>query len=161
MPATPLTPTLRYLPYGVRKYNWLTTVASKSAPARAEINAGTDLTGEIAAVNGFEIVTPVIDVTAFSDTFGVQVPGLPFASDPCEIIFYASSNSADIRTVLAAGTTGFLLFLPEGDVSGQKCEVWPVTVRSMFIDQAATDAPGQIHVQFATTSAPAQNVTIP
>ena len=161
MPAMPLTPTVRYLPAGVRKWNWLTAVASKTAPTRAEINAGTDLTGEIAAVNGFEIITPLIDVTAFGDPFGVQVPGVPAASDPCEIVFYASSNSADARTVFTAGTAGFLLPLPEGDVTGQKCEVWPVTVRSMFIDQAATDAAGQIHVQFAVTSAPAQNVTIP
>jgi len=109
MPATPLTPTLRYLPAGVRKYNWLTAVASTTAPTRAEINAGTDLTGEIAAVNGFEIVTPVIDVTAFGDLFSVQVPGIPVASDPCEIVFYASSSSADVRTVLPAGTAGFLL----------------------------------------------------
>jgi len=161
MPATPLTPTLRYLPAGVRKYNWLTAVASKTAPTRAEINAGTDLTPEIAAVNGFEIVAPVFDVTAFGDLFSVTVPGLPVASDPCEIVFYASSSSADVRTVLPAGTAGFLLFLPEGDVSGQKCEVWPVTVRSMFIDQSAIDVGGQIRVQFAVTSAPAQNVTIP
>ena len=161
MPATPLAPTQRYLPVGVRKYNWLTAVASKNAPTRAEINAGTDLSAEIAAVNGFEITAPVIDVTAMGDVFAVQVPGLPVASDPCEIVFYASSNSADVRTVLPAGTAGFLLFLPEGDVSGQKCEVWPVTVRSMFIDQAATGAAGQIHVQFVITSAPAQNVTVP
>ena len=161
MPATPLAPALRYFPVGVRKYNWLAAVASKNAPTRAEINAGTDLTAEIAAVNGFEITAPAIDVTAFGDVFAVQVTGLPAASDPCEIIFYASSTSADVRTVLPAGTAGFLLFLPEGDVPGQRCEVWPVTVRSMFIDEAATGAAGQIHVQFVTTSAPAQNVTVP
>jgi hypothetical protein len=161
MPATPLTPALRYLPVGQRKYNWLTAVANTSAPTRAEINAGIDLTGEIAAVNGFEILTPALDVTAFGDLFSVTVPGLPSVTDPCELIFYASSNSTDVRTLLRAGTAGFLLVLPEGDVSGQKCEVWPMTVRSMFIDQAGIDAPAQIHVQFALTSAIAQNVTVP
>lgn len=159
MPATPLSASSRYIPPGTRRWNWLPAVAATSAPTRAEINAGIDLTGQVSAVTGFQLIAGTIDVTAFGDPFVTLAPALPAVSD-CEIIFYASSDSNDVRTVLPRGTTGFLLSLPEGDVAGRRCEVWPATVSAMFLDQD-TEAPAQIHVQFVITSLPSQNVTIP
>lgn len=159
MPATPLTATSRYTPPGVRKYNWLTAVANKNSPTRAEINAGTDLSGEISDVSGFELTADQADAPDLGGGFVAQVPARVSAADS-ELVFYASQTSSDVRTIFTRGTAGFVLILPEGDVTGQKCEVWPAKVRSMFIDPNIED-PAKIHVQFSITSLPVQNVTIP
>jgi hypothetical protein len=161
MAATPITVTVRYTPPGRRKYNWLTAVAAYpgGAPTRAEINAGSDLSGEIVEVNGFELTGDSADAPDLGGGFVAQVPARVSASDS-EIVFYASSNSNDIRTVLPRGTAGYILVLPEGDVPTQKCEVWPATVKSMFIDGSVED-PGKVHVQFSITRIPVQNLTIP
>jgi hypothetical protein len=154
-----LAATSRYTPPGRRKIDWLTSVASTSAPTRAEINAGTDLSGQIAEVNGFELTGDSADAPDLGGGFVAQVPARVTASD-CEIVLYASSTSSDARTLLTRGTTGFIIILPEGDVVGQKMECWPATVKSMFLDQGIED-PAKIHVQFSITSLPVQNITIP
>jgi hypothetical protein len=159
MPATPITTSLRYTPPGRRKYNWLTSCANTSSPTRAEINAGVDLSPQLAEVNGFELSGDSADAPDLGGGFVAQVAGRVNASD-CEVLMYASSNSTDARTVLPRGTAGFMLVLPEGDVPGQKCEVWPATVKSMFLDGNIED-PAKIHVQLSITSQPTQNVTIP
>jgi hypothetical protein len=124
MPATPITVTTRYTPPGRRKYNWLTAVSGyPAAPTRAEINAGSDLSAELAEVNGFELTGDSADAPDLGGGFVAQVPARVTASDS-EFVFYASSNSNDIRTVLPLGSAGFGLILPEGDVPTQKCEVW-------------------------------------
>lgn len=150
----------RYILCGTRRWYWLPAVADTTAPARAEINAGTDLSGQIADVTGFRVITGTTDVTAFGDPFIMLVPLLPAVPDNNEIAFYASSDSNDVRTVLSRGTTGFLLHLPEGDVAGRKCEVWPATVAGMFFGQDMQGA-ALIYAQFTITSLPSQNVVIP
>lgn len=159
MAATPLAATTRYTPPGRRKYNWLPACANTSSPTRTEINNGTDLSGQIAEVSGFELSADSADAPDLSGGFVTQVAARVTASD-CEMVFYASSTSADVRTVLTRGTAGFILLLPEGDVPTQKCEVWPATVKTMFIDSNIED-PAKIHVGFSITSQPVQNVTIP
>ncbi len=159
MPPSPLTATTRYTPPGTRKYYWITTASSYLTPTRAELNAGTDLTAEIAEVSGFTLAADDAETPDLATAFTGKVPGRTTADDS-EIVFWASSTSADARTVFPRGTAGYMIFLPEGDVAGQKMEVWPAKVKSMFIDQAMED-PGRIHVQLAITSIPAQNVTIP
>lgn len=158
--ATAITATLRYTPPGRRKYFWLNAVSAyPSAPTRGELNGGSDLSGEIAEVSGFELSGDSADAPDLAGGFVAQVAARTTAGD-CELVFYASSSAADIRTVLTKGTAGYLVFLPEGDVAGQKCEVWPATVKSMFIDQNMED-PAKIHVQLSITKLPIQNLTIP
>ena len=159
MPPSPLTVTTRYTPTGTRKYYWITTASSYLTPTRAELNAGTDLTAEIAEVSGFTLSADTADTPDLSSGFVSSVPARIKAEDS-EIVFWASSTAADARTVFPRGTAGYIILLPEGDVAGQKMEVWPAKVSSMYIDQNMED-PGRIHVQFSVTKVPAQNVTIP
>jgi hypothetical protein len=160
VPPTPLSATLRYTPpQQGRKYYWVTTIATQATPTRGELNAGTDLTAEIAEVSGFELAGDSADAPDLASQFVAQVPARITASDS-EIQFYASSTSSDVRSVLPRGTTGFVVILPEGDITGQKCEVWPAKVKSMFLDSSIED-PAKIHIQFSITKLPSQNVTIP
>ena len=161
MPPTALPKITRYWPQGKRKYYWVTSIATQSAPTRTELNAGTDLTPQIANVSGFTLTADVIDVTPLGSQVMILVNStLETAYVTNEILFYAASNSSDARSVLPIGTTGFLVFLYEGDVTGQLCEVWPANVNSMYFEQDAK-TPGEIHIQFTITAPPSQNVTIP
>jgi hypothetical protein len=160
VPPSPLSATLRYTPpQQQRKYYWVTTIVAQASPTRAELNAGTDLSAEIAEVSGFELAGDSADAPDLASQFVAQVPARITASDS-EIVFYASSNSSDVRSVLPRGTTGFVAILPEGDITGQKMEIWPAKVKSMFLDSSIED-PAKIHIQFSITKLPSQNVTIP
>lgn len=160
MPPSPLSATLRYTPpQQQRKYYWVTTIAAQASPTRGELNAGIDLSAEIAEVSGFELAGASADAPDLASQFVAQVPARITASDS-EIVFYASSTSSDVRSVLPRGTTGFVAILPEGDITGQKMEIWPAKVKSMFLDSSIED-PAKIHIQFSITKLPSQNVTIP
>ena len=161
MGPPPLSPTTRYFPPGTRKYYWVPSIATPSAPTRAELNAGTDLTAEVAAVNGFALWPNTVDVTPLGSQAVIwQTSTIDPNGSTNELILYASGNSNDARLLMPIGTTGFLVFLPEGDISGQLCEVWPANVYVMYFEPA-TDTPGEIHFQYLVTAMPSQNVTIP
>jgi len=159
MPPTPLNVTSRYVSEGVRKIYWMATSANYLSPTRAELNAGIDLTNEIAEMTGFTVSSDTQDVPDMSGRFTAKIPGRITADDSA-IRFYASSNSNDVRTVLPRDTAGYVATLWEGDVTGQKMDVWPVKVTAASV-QTAIDDPASVEIGFTITRVPAQNVTIP
>ena len=74
---------------------------------RAEINAGTDLTAEIAEMSGFTVTSDSVDTPDLSNRFTAKIPGR-ITADDSSISFYASSTSADVRTVLPRDTAGYV-----------------------------------------------------
>jgi hypothetical protein len=157
---TPLTATVRYIPPGTRKVYWLTTIASyATAVTRAEINAGIDLTNEIAEMSGFAVTSASTDTPDLATRFTAKIPGR-ITADDSSISFYASSTSADVRTVLPRDTAGYVIILPEGDVPTQKMDVYPAKVASTAVDTAMED-PEKINVAFTVTRIPALNLVIP
>jgi hypothetical protein len=151
--------TSRYVSEGTRKIYFVTTIATQASPTRAEINAGTDLTDEIAEMSGFAVSSDQAEVPDMASRFTGKIPGR-ITADDSSIRFYASSTSNDVRTVLPRDTAGFVLTLWEGDVPTQKMDVWPVKVGSAAV-QPTIDDPASILVQFTITRIPSQNVTIP
>jgi len=156
-----LTATVRYVPPGTRKIYFVVTVANYTTPGptRAELNAGTDLTNEIASITGFTVTSDTIEVPDMSGRFAAKIAGRIHAADSA-MMFYLSSTSADVRTVLPRDTVGYVVALWEGDITGQKMDVFPVKVTSATI-QTDTEAAAQIEVAFAVTRVPALNLTIP
>ena len=53
MTATPISATVRYIPEGVTHFYWVTTMASYLTPTLAELDAGVDLTPEVAAAGNW------------------------------------------------------------------------------------------------------------
>jgi len=159
MAPPPLTPTVRYVPQSVRKIYFVAAIASQSAPTRAEMNAGVDLTAEIGVMTGFTLASGTKPTADLSSRFTSQIPGEITAANS-QIQFYASSTSADVRTVLPRDTTGFIITLWEGDVPTQKMDVWPVKVGTCALETGIADA-AQVDVDFVITKVPSLNVTIP
>src|SRR6266705_1774674 len=127
MPPSPLSATTRYIPPGTRKIYWVTTIATYTAPTRAELNAGIDLTAEVAEISGFTTTSDTTETPDLSTRFTAKIPGR-ITADDSSLSFYASSNSSDVRTVLPRDTAGFVVILWEGDVTGQRMDVFPAKV---------------------------------
>src|SRR5579884_158619 len=110
MVATPLASTSRYIPQGTRHYYWVPTITSYTSPTRAELDAGTDLTPEIAEVQGFAATSASVDTPDLGSRFTSKIPGL-ITADNSNITFYLSSTSNDVRTLLTRDTSGYVVVL--------------------------------------------------
>ena len=159
MPASNLTASLRYYRPGITQVNYTPTIANKNAPTRAEINAGTNLSVEVNAIDGWQPTSNFLDAPDLVSAFVPKVAGSIEAGDS-SLTLYASSNSTDARTLLARGVTGFILMFDETDIPGRKYDVYPVTVGSQAKIRDLGDV-AKIQFSFAITSAPVENITVP
>ncbi|WAZ20165.1 hypothetical protein STRCI_001264 [Streptomyces cinnabarinus] len=159
MVATPISASTRYIPPGTRAYYWVPTIAVKAAPTRVELDAGTDLTGEVADVSGFQTTSESTDTPDLGSRFTSKIPGR-ITADDSSITLYASEDSQDVRQLLPRDTAGFIVQFPEGDVAARTMDVFPVKVSSAPKETSIED-PGKIMVQFTVTSEPVENVTVP
>src|SRR5215813_6677622 len=159
MAAPPISPSSRYIPEGVTKYYFVTTIANYNSPTRAELNAGTDLSPEIAATGNWGIISGSIDAPDLATLFTAQIAGKVTVDGPT-IDMYADSTSTDVRTLLPRGTVGYVVKFPEGDVTGRKMDVFQVKVLQQAKPTALTN-PSLVQLGFAVTRIPAENVTVP
>ncbi len=161
MVATPLAVTDRYVAPETTKTYMVDSILNIQSPTRLELDAGTDLTAEVAAATGWATAAANVDVPDGGTLFTSNIPGR-VAPEDATIAFYASRDTADIRDVLARGDITHIVILHGGDVAGQKMDVWPVRVRSVSkpIDYAASGA-SMVNVGFSNTREPAEDVLIP
>jgi hypothetical protein len=159
MAATPIAASSRYVPQGVTHYNWLPACANIASPTRTEINNGTDLTPELAEAGDWAINSEAIDTPDYASNFTPQIPG-NITVDGTTLNMYADVASSDVRTLLPRGQAGFIVKMPGGDVTGRKCDVFPVKVGSQGKPNAI-GTPSTINLIFYVTRAPAENVVIP
>lgn len=160
MAPTPLSSTIRYIPPEVTKIYWVPTVADINAPTRLEIDAGTDLTGEVAGVSGWEVSADRVAVPDLGTRFTGRISGRVNPGD-AQLTFYASQDTADVRDLLARGDTGYIWIGDGGDVAGQKARVFQVEVSAVTptVDVAGSEA-SRVMVDFSITRV-AEETTIP
>lgn len=157
--ATPINEAIRYYRRGTTKVLWVPTIANKSAPTRAELDAGTALESETGAMAGWSTTSGTVATPALGSRFTPSVPGEITAAES-SLNFYASKDGDDVRTLLVREARGFVVWMDEGDVTGGTMDVYPVQVQAQSkvreLDQAA-----MIAVSFSIVSEPAENVAIP
>lgn len=159
MAPPPLAPTTRYFPPGTRKVYWLPATANYLSPTRAELNAGTDLSGEVDTMSGWSVSSATVDVPDMGSRFTSQIPGR-LTTSANDLVLYNSAVSIDARSLLVRDSNGFMVLLWEGDTPGQLMDVFPVRVMANAIDSTVED-PGKCTYSFAATKLPATNVVIP
>lgn len=159
MPASPITASTRYFRPDTSSVVFASAIANKSAPTRAEINAGTALENEISEVNGFSVTSETIPTPDLGTRFISQIDG-DITVEASSLTCWASVNSVDVRGLLPRGTTGFLLFMDEGDVSGRKGDTFPIKVTSQGAIRERDGGARRV-VNFAITSEPGEGWTIP
>ena len=159
MPPSPLSATVRYVPPGTRKIYWVTTIANYLSPSRGELNAGIDLSAEVADVTGFTVTSGTVPTPDLSSRFVPEIPG-QITAPSSSLIFYASNTSSDVRLTLPRDTAGYVVILWEGDVTGQRMDIFPAKV-TVSAPDGNTQNPERINVSFSITKIPAANVVIP
>jgi hypothetical protein len=159
VPASPITASTRYFRPGFTKVYFVASISNKAAPTSGELNAGIDLSGEIADVDGWNVASDLVETPDLGSAFVSKIIGRTNADDS-SLTLYASSNSVDVRSTLPRGTTGFIVWLDEGQTTGRKMDVFPITVASAPKQRGLED-PARIQIMFAITSTPAENVTVP
>lgn len=134
-------------------------IANILSPTRAEITAATDVTPEIAAIEGWNVQTGMIGLPGMS-RFTRQISGRTTAADS-SLGFWMDRGGLDIRTVLARGDRGFVIFCDGGDEPGFLADVFPVEVRNVGKVRTLADQGAQLTVGFAITQVPAEDVVLP
>ncbi len=160
MAPTPLNPTSRYIAPEVTKTYWVPTVATLASPTREELDAGTDLSAEIAGATGWEVSADRVAVPDQGSRFTGRISGRVNPGD-AQIVFYADQQTADVRDLLARGDLGNIFIADGGDVTGQKARLFAVEVSAVTptTDVAGTEA-SRIMVDFSITAV-AEEVTVP
>lgn len=130
MAPTPLTASTRYIAPEVSKFYFIPTIADITAPTRLEIDAGTDLTGETADIGDWTVAADRVAVPDLGSKKTGRISGRVNPSD-ARSAFYASSDTADVRDLLARGDTGYTMICDGGDVAGQKGRVFQVEVSAV------------------------------
>lgn len=161
MAATPITQVTRFINPGTTKWYFVPTISSKAAPTRVELNAGTDITREMAGNEGWVIDSENVPTPDGDSVFTGTIPGRLTAADS-SITFYADPTGADARALLPRSTNGFIVPMDGGDVAGRKMDVFPVRVASVGKVRTVEGSEAMtVLVKFAITSQPAEDVAVP
>lgn len=160
MVATPIQKSTRFYTVGrTQCYFLLTIAASTLIPTRAELNAGTDLTREIAEMEGWTSSSETIDTPDMVSRFVSSIPGAITAEDS-SLTFYADEDSDDAREVFPRDTAGYIIWMDSGDTPGATMDVFPVQVSSAPKIRSMDNAT-MIRVDFNITQEPVENLVIP
>lgn len=161
MPPPVIPAAVRYFRPGTTKVYWVVTITTYTAPTRAQINVGVDLSPEIAEIGGFSVTSDSVDTPDLANRFISKIPGRINAEDST-INFYASSTGFnDARSVVPRDTNGYLIFMDGGDVTTTgRMDVWPVSVASHGKLRGMED-PAMTQAAFTPTRVPAEDIVIP
>ena len=160
MVATPIAGSNRYIPEGVTKFYWVATIATYTAPSRGELNAGTDLSPEIANSGDWAITANALDTPDLVTTFTPQIPG-KITMGTTTIDMYADPAGTDARTLMPRGAVGFIVKFLGGDITGRKMDVFPVKVGSTAKPVALGGTANIITFSYYVTKIPAEDVAVP
>ena len=160
MAATPISTVSRYIPEGTWHFNFLPAIATLASPTRAEINAGTDLSPQVAGYGTWAVIGAAVATPDLASSFVPSIPGL-LSADGTTLSMYADPSGSDVRTLLPRNTVGFMLVLPGGDVPGRKMNAFAIKVLQAAPSSSLGGNPAVIELVFTPTSAPVENITIP
>lgn len=150
----------KYFRRGKSLLDFLPAVADPSAPTALEIAAGTDLKMQAGEIAGFDFTGSRIATPILGSNFTPQITGEDTVGDAA-VTFYDDDTDHDIRTALAKGTVGFLLFRPYGVGAGKRAEVWEVQTQSVSDQWTVGNEPARFAVGFAVLNPPEQDAVLP
>lgn len=135
-----------------------TVVASTLIPTRSEINAGKDVSLNVADVGGFTVTGAKIDTADWGSRVVTNVAGR-ISLDDSSLTFWADSAGADARADFALDQVVYVAFMDAGDVPTKKMDVYKTQVLSVSSTKSG-DAAAQVVVNLALKDY-ADQVTIP
>ncbi len=151
----------RFMRKGTTELYFVPTVATPTAMTVAEVGAGTDLTPEIAEINGYEFTNQPINVPDMGSAFVSKIPGEDTV-ESSNIVFYEDDTSNPIKSALAKGTVGYVAIFHAGLATkstpaiGDAYELWPCIVASNARRYTAGNEAAQYNVVFTLTDPPTE-----
>lgn len=122
----------RYFRRGTSKFIHLATMpGAPLAPTQALLNAGIDLSPDVADWNGFTAETTVIVTPDLGTTFDTTIPGPRSAGNPT-LTIYERLAFQTYWDLLVENGSGVIAFLPEGKGATKPAELWPIRVGSRY-----------------------------
>lgn len=161
MAAPAITASTRYTSRGKTKCYWVVSIANPAGPTRAELNAGTDLSSQVADRSGWSVESDMIETPDLATRYTSTIPG-PIKAEDSSLTMYASTNGVDARALMPRDATGFIVWMDGGDVASNKMDVYPVTVTSVSKQREVDGKDADTLVfSYAITSVPSENITVP
>ena len=159
--------TKRFVRRGVSKFFFLPAVADlATGPTRAELDAGADLTPEIADVAGWMLENASAATPDMSSSFEKSIPGLDSAADS-SFTFYEpedvpSVEDVDIDVLQPKDTEGFVVILRRGDKpDSPSMDTFPIRVKSKGAEFSAGNDPARTSVSYSITAEPSLDKAVP
>lgn len=155
----------RFFRRGTTKVWWVPTVASATlVPTTAEVTAGTDLSPDIAAMEGFSFQNNPISTPDLGTTFTTTIPGEDTADNP-SITFYELTDVNTLQSTLAKGTSGHLVIFYSGlagatPAAADKAEVWAVISTGPSREYTVGNDPARWMARFTPTKQPNFSATL-
>lgn len=161
MAATAIASITKYTSRGTTKFYWVPTIADTSAPTRSELDAGTDLSPQVADATGWSVSSTMIETPDLATRYTSTIPGVINAEDST-LVMYMDKEGVDARALMSRDEAGFICIMDGGDVTANKFDVYPVTVTSVskMRSVAGSDA-DRLTFSYAITDEPTENVAVP
>lgn len=154
---------VRFFRRGKTRAFWVATISSIAAPTAAEIAAGTEITSGISDITGFATDQDFIGVPDLSSETTAVVPGEVTMQDSALKIYFDSVTNP-LRTTLAPGTTGNVVFIdykPSGSiVATDKVDVYPAQIGSTPKERDMGSTAAQWMANIAITAKPREDVAV-
>lgn len=143
------------------------TISSTSAPTATEINAGTDLSKAVTAIENFDTSTARISQAVLAYVQNLQIDGEQTFGDASMTILEDDGTAggdsvafAAADTALAELATGYVVLASNGVVATKKVEVWPIKVLTKNRQWTTDNEMAKKVVQFAVTGIPVKDATV-
>lgn len=160
MAAPKLPVTDRFLSRGVTKVWFVPVIAAATLiPTRAEIDAGTDLSDEVADWAGWNTSSAPLATPDLGTRFDRQIPGT-ITAEASSITFWADRSGDDARQVMPRDTQGFIVIADGGDVVGSVMDVFAVSVASVGKLRSISNG-HQVQISYTITRVPVEDVPLP
>lgn len=152
----------RFMRRGVTRFYFLKAIAAQNnIPTRAELTAGTHLSGAISDIEGWALENSPIDTPDMASDFTSNIPGEDKA-DNSSFTFYEDRVDDTLETLLSKGVEGFVVILRKGDVASSKSmDVFPVRVGSRSASYTTATEPAKFKVSFGITDRPVLDAAVP
>lgn len=157
----------KIIPNGESWIGFATTLASKTAPTVANIDAATNFTPTLISITatstGNSVPTPTLDTL-----FETNIPGTSSASFSADFYRDTVSTVDTAYTTLVRGTAGFFLIsrfggggpLKKPNVAGNKVDVWPVRVISRASNALTSNTAQTFTVTCSVPDEPVEPATV-
>lgn len=153
---------VRFMRKGITKFYFVPVITAQAAATAAQINAGVNISPQVAEVSGFSFTNNPIAAPDMDSAFVSQISGEDTV-EASSTTMYDLQDNTTIKAGLAKGTGGYMVIFYSGLLGatpaiGDKYEAWPVEIASNSRMYSAGNEAAQYMVGWTLTDPPVEGV---